>query len=252
MFGDRLLVRVFASEELCVFFCSARRWGKAVAVQGTSARSKARKRTGNRPEIERKSPKIDRKATQLAPGGPRGDLERFGGLRGCSRDAPGDTREALGTAPDRLGTPPEDPGTSRSDPKVRPGDPEGTFLSVLFGQSVARRCRSDFRTISGRSEACLTAQAQCFVRVGRFSSERPADRQIERKATRERPQDGPRSRQTARKSGQANEAGAQGLSKAPFERKSRESCARRSERRAIWGGAPPRPPNPLAGIFVRI
>ena len=131
------------------FFCSARRWGKAVAVQGTSARSKARKRTGNRAKIERKSPKIDRKAPQLAPGGPRGDLERFGGLRGCSRDAPGDTREALGAPPDRLGTPPEDPGTSRSDQKVRPGNPEATFLSVLFGQSPTR-LRDAPGAISGR------------------------------------------------------------------------------------------------------
>ena len=103
--------------------------------------------------------KIVRKSTQIAPGGHRGDLGRFGGLRGRSRDALGCARGTLATLPARLGRPPDTPGTPRSDQKVRLGGPESTFWSVLFGQSFARRSRDDFRTFLGHSGEARTSDS---------------------------------------------------------------------------------------------
>ena len=94
---------------------------------------------------------------QNRSGAPRGDLGRFGGLRGCSRDAPGGARRALATLPARLGTPLDAPGTPRSDQKVCPGGPASISGSVLFGQSFARRSRDDFRRFLGRSGEARTS-----------------------------------------------------------------------------------------------
>ena len=101
--------------------------------------------------------RIAHRTSKIAPGGPRGDLGRFGGLRGCSRDAPGGARRALATLPARLGTPPDAPGTPRSDQKASPGGPESICGSVLFGQSFARRSRNDFRTFLGPSGEVRTS-----------------------------------------------------------------------------------------------
>ena len=136
------------------------------------------------------------------------------GRFGATRDDPRRSREASrGASELARGL----PRRSRSVPKApestprRPGEASGPLFRTTFSQSVSQEAPAaisfEFWVVRGSSEACLTAQAQCFVRVGRFSSERPVDRQIERKATPERPQDGPRSRQNARKSVQANEAG---------------------------------------------
>ena len=101
--------------------------------------------------------RIAHRTSKIAPGGPRGDLGRFGGLRGCSRDAPGGARRALATLPARPGTPPDAPGTPRSDQKASPGGPESICGSVLFGQSFARRSRNDFRTFLGPSGEVRTS-----------------------------------------------------------------------------------------------
>ena len=101
--------------------------------------------------------KTNQKSSQIAPGGPRDDRRRFGGLRGRSRNAPGSTRGARGTPPERLGTAPDAPGTSPSNRKGRPGGPESTFWSVLLGQSLVRRPRSDFRTFLGCSGEARTS-----------------------------------------------------------------------------------------------
>ena len=108
-------------------------------------------------------PKIDHKAVQnratITPKSIKIDPNRSQGPSGRSRAI----RDTSGALPDRSGRCSEssrdDPGAPRdapgaprdpqSDRKVRPGGPESTFLSVLFGQSFARRSRSDFRTISG-------------------------------------------------------------------------------------------------------
>ena len=68
--------------------------------------------------------RIANRTSKIAPGGPRGDLGRFGGLRECSRDAAGGARRALVTLPARLGTPLDTPGTPQSDQKVSSGGPE--------------------------------------------------------------------------------------------------------------------------------
>ena len=131
--------------------------------QQRTHRSKTRKRNENRANIERKSirnrSEIDQQSTQNAPGGPRGNRGRCGGLRERSRDTPGDARRALGTPPEHLGTPPDAPRRPQSDRKVRPGGPESTFLSVLFGQLFARCSRSDIRTFLGRSGEAWTSDS---------------------------------------------------------------------------------------------
>ena len=78
-----------------------------------------------------------------------GALETTEGDSGGFGGAPGTLREALGELSGRLATPPERHWTPRSDRKVRLGGPESTFVSVLFGQSLAKRSQSDFRTILG-------------------------------------------------------------------------------------------------------
>jgi len=77
-----------------------------------------------------------------ALGATEGDSGGFGG-------APGTLREALGELSGRPWSASGRHWTPRSDRKVRLGGPESTFVSVLFGQSLARRSQSDFRTILG-------------------------------------------------------------------------------------------------------
>ena len=101
--------------------------------------------------------RIAHRTSKIAPGGPLGDLGRFGARRGCSWDAPGGARRALATLPARPGTPPDAPWTPRSDQKASRGGPESICGSVLFGQSFARRYRNDFRTFSGPSGEVRTS-----------------------------------------------------------------------------------------------
>ena len=93
-------------------------------------------------EILEKPTKNHPKSLPGALGATEGDSEGFGG-------APGTLREALGELSGRPWSASGRHWTPRSDRKVRLGGPESTFVSVLFGQSLARRSQSDFRTILG-------------------------------------------------------------------------------------------------------
>jgi hypothetical protein len=122
------------------------------------------------------------------------------------------------------------------------GRPRDHFFKRPFRRAFRRRLPQrfpiDFRSISGRSEARLTAQAQCFVRVGRFSSQRPVNRQIERKSTTECPQYGTRSRQNARPVHSQRVAGRRGR---------REARIRENTRPQSPGGQEPRNPGSHGG-----
>ena len=119
-----------------------------------------------------------------------GRSKRCPGASGAIRGILGTRRDTPRALPGRSGTPPElardppgpprdthghprdAPGTPRGDRKVRPRGPESTFVSVLFGQSFARRSRNDFRTFLGHSGDAWTsisiAPASVFGRSSRF------------------------------------------------------------------------------------
>ena len=113
------------------------------------------------------------------------------GRPGTIRGAPGSRPEGLRSSP---GASRDAPGASRRLP-IRPRDALGRSRGHFFGRSFRRAFRRrlperfplEFWVVQGRSEACLTAQAQCFVRVSRFSSERPKSLKISEKTTPGRP-----------------------------------------------------------------
>ena len=139
--------------------------------------------------------RIAHRTSKIAPGGPRGDPGRFGGLRGCSRDAPGGARRALASPPERLGTPPDAPRDPPERPKSEPGRPRIDFWERSF-QTVARetlpgRFSDVFGSLGGGPDVDSAAPCQCFVRVERFSSKRPPDHKIDRKRLENGPQIAP-------------------------------------------------------------
>ena len=164
VFGDRLLVRVRASEELFVFFllfgthrnieCASGRTRatKRRRSEATRASKRSKNRSTHRPRTDQNVAQNDPDTTQnrskIGPGALRvilGDSGAFGdtpgmlwnalwGLPGCPRSASGRPLDA--------------PGTPWSDQEARPRAPEAPFSDVLGGASFARRSRSDFRLIS--------------------------------------------------------------------------------------------------------
>jgi len=156
------------------FGSSSRRKEQTNRRASEQTRACTRARTHARTHV--RTQKSNQKSSQIAPGGPRGDQRRFGRLRGRSRGAPGGARRALGAPLERLGTPPERDRTPRNDQKVRLGGTKSTFVSVLFGQSLARPSQSDFRTICGSVAEGATrnpiamAHTDCMLGVFRPSA----------------------------------------------------------------------------------
>ena len=120
-------------------------------------------------EILEKPTKNHPKSLPGALGATEGDSGGFGG-------APGTLREALGELSGRPWSASGRHWTPRSDRKVRLGGPESTFVSVLFGQSLAKRSQSDFRTILGSVAEGATrnpiamAHTDCMLGVFRPSA----------------------------------------------------------------------------------
>ena len=141
--------------------------------------------------------RIVHRTSKIAPGGPRGDLGRFGGLRGCSRDAPGGARRTLGTPPGAPRDAPERPRDPPERSKSEPGKPRSDFLERSFRtvvrETLPERFLDLFRPLGGGLDVDSAAPCQCFVRVERFSSKRPLDHKIDRKRLENGPQIAPKS-----------------------------------------------------------
>ena len=160
--------------------------------EGTSARSKARKRSDDRAKIERKStgnrPDTD-------PNRSRGPSGRSRAILGASGALPGGS----GTRSGRLGTPPERPRRPPGRSQDAPGRPKGAagrsrvdFLERSFRAVVCatrpERFSDVFGSLGGGPDVDSAAPCQCFVKVAPFSSGRPFDHEIARKWTGNGPQ----------------------------------------------------------------
>ena len=106
------------------------------------------------------------------------------GASGTIRGAPGTLRimpRALqgrpGTSQGHSQDPPERPRGAPERPKNAPESSPDDFFErsnrMLVHRQLPGRFVDDFWSAAGCSDVAFAAQAQCFVRVERFSSERP-------------------------------------------------------------------------------
>ena len=149
MFGDRLLVRVFASEELCVFFLFCASVGQSGGsprherpIEGTKTE---RKSNGNRAQITKNRPKSDSTRSWGSSG-------RSGAIRGASGVLPGRSGRHSGRSRSSPGPPRDAPGGHRDfpeRPKSAPGRPRGDFFERSFRTIVRETLPERFVDVFG-------------------------------------------------------------------------------------------------------